>query len=118
MKIHAKALYRAYSFHTGGKSAVTGARLPKFDDCPKAVKAAWNSVSKYANDRLTDFLAEKNETIFAQKKVIQGLTEQVKNRDEKIDGFVKDIAAFREEKAEVQRRVRELSKGTHKLGGK
>lgn len=37
----AKIGYEAYCTATGGKSAVTGCDLPKFEDTPQTVKDAW-----------------------------------------------------------------------------
>lgn len=42
----ARKAYEAYCGSTGWKSAVTGADLPPFDNCPKAVKDGWVAVAK------------------------------------------------------------------------
>mgnify|MGYP000903260148 CR=1 FL=1 len=44
----AKHLYEAYCEHTGGKSAVTGHPLPKWDDVAPAVRDAWHATAKAA----------------------------------------------------------------------
>jgi len=44
----AKAAYDAYKTHTGGRSAVTGAVLPNFDDLPPPVYNAWHAAAKAA----------------------------------------------------------------------
>ena len=37
----ARLAFTRYSEVTGGRSAVTGEKLPAFDDCPQKVKEAW-----------------------------------------------------------------------------
>jgi len=41
-------LYEAYCESTGWKSAVTGAVLPQYDQCPPAVVAGWRAVADAA----------------------------------------------------------------------
>lgn len=40
----ARKAYEAYCGQTGWKSAVTGADLPPWDNCPKAVRQGWVAV--------------------------------------------------------------------------
>lgn len=42
----ARKAYEAYCGSTGWKSAVTGADLPPFDNCPAAVKKGWVAVAE------------------------------------------------------------------------
>lgn len=46
----------AYKESTGGVSAITGAKLPEFDECPDGVKTAWYNVAK---SMITHFLINK-----------------------------------------------------------
>ena len=41
-----KKAYEAYCGTTGWKSAITGADLPPFDNCPEAVKKGWIAAAK------------------------------------------------------------------------
>ncbi len=42
----ARMSYEAYCGSTNWKSAITGADLPPFDNCPKEVKNGWIAVAK------------------------------------------------------------------------
>lgn len=44
----AQVLYEAYAASTGWKSAVTGAQLPAWVDCPEAVKTGWRAAANAA----------------------------------------------------------------------
>lgn len=46
----AQLLYEAYARSTGWKSAVSGADLPAWIDCPPAVKAGWEAAAAQAAD--------------------------------------------------------------------
>lgn len=42
----ARKAYEAYCESTNWKSAITGAALPPFDNCPGGVKKGWIAVAK------------------------------------------------------------------------
>jgi len=42
----ARVAYEAYCNSTGWKSAITGASLPSFENCPEAVKRGWMAVAR------------------------------------------------------------------------
>lgn len=44
----AKELYTAYCEHTGGKSLATGQDLPKWENLPDTIKAAWQASANRA----------------------------------------------------------------------
>lgn len=44
----ARELYGAYCDKAGGVSLVTGAKLPAFEECPEAVRAAWHASAEIA----------------------------------------------------------------------
>ena len=46
MKSYGQIAYEAYSSHTDGKSLVSGAELPKWDELRKEIKEAWKTASK------------------------------------------------------------------------
>lgn len=46
---HARRLYEAYCAATEWRSAVTGAELPQFDQCPLLVRYGWLQSAKAAH---------------------------------------------------------------------
>lgn len=51
-------LYEAYCEEAGWKSAVTGAPLPQYDQCPDAVKRCWRATA----DAAMEWAFEKDDT--------------------------------------------------------
>jgi hypothetical protein len=54
MPNYGQVAYEAYSVKTGGKSLVSGDRLPSWDDLPEQVQVAWEAAAQAVIDAEDD----------------------------------------------------------------